>query len=276
MPKHIGFRCFLCAAIAIVCVLGARAAQAETLRFIAGINDGLTGKAPGYDIEVVRQVLAGMGRNVSFELFPTNRAWLMIARGERDGMTGVLRTSGRERYCSFSDEPLDRDRSVLFVRTAEAGMLEFSSLADLAGRSVAASVTPLAGLFEHAGLSPELAKFLLEHHTLVETNGDTESLRMLAAGRVDYAVMDLLERKPPHSVDRAIRKDRAAAIPQRNRARYWRLLHQGACFALLRWNLLARLEAIQADRCIPSDTAQISSARVTLLNPSPCQARWPC
>lgn len=192
MPKHIGFRCFLCAAIAIVCVLGARAAQAETLRFIASINDRLTGKAPGYDIEVVRQVLAGMGRDVSFEYFPTNRAWLMIARGERDGMTGVLRTSGRERYCSFSDEPLDRDRSVLFVRTADAGTLKFSSFADLVGHNVAASVTRPAGLFEHAGLSPELAKFLLEHHTLVETNGDTESLRMLAAGRVDYAVMDFL------------------------------------------------------------------------------------
>jgi polar amino acid transport system substrate-binding protein len=40
-------------------------------------------------------------------------------------------------------------------------------------------------------LSPGLRKFLREHGNMVETNGVTESLRMLAAGRVDYAVLNL-------------------------------------------------------------------------------------
>jgi polar amino acid transport system substrate-binding protein len=40
-------------------------------------------------------------------------------------------------------------------------------------------------------LSPELWKFLREHHNIVGTNGTPESLRMLAAGRVDYAVVNL-------------------------------------------------------------------------------------
>jgi polar amino acid transport system substrate-binding protein len=40
-------------------------------------------------------------------------------------------------------------------------------------------------------VSSELWKFLLEHHNMVETASGAESLRMLAAGRVDYAVVNL-------------------------------------------------------------------------------------
>ncbi len=38
---------------------------------------------------------------------------------------------------------------------------------------------------------PELWNFWREHNNIVETSGAGESLRMLAAGRVDYAVMNL-------------------------------------------------------------------------------------
>ena len=46
-------------------------------------------------------------------------------------------------------------------------------------------------LLEHPNLSPELEKFLLEHHNVVETKGDIESLRMLAVGHVDYVASNL-------------------------------------------------------------------------------------
>jgi polar amino acid transport system substrate-binding protein len=46
-------------------------------------------------------------------------------------------------------------------------------------------------LFEQPTVSSELWKFLLEHHSMVETASGAESLRMLAAGRVDYAVVNL-------------------------------------------------------------------------------------
>lgn len=194
--KLTGFRTVLCAAIAIVWALGGRAAQAETLRFITDMdtrsveNKG-DGKGLGFDVQVLKHVLAGMDQDVSFENFPTTRAWSMIVRGERDGMSAVLRTSAREKICTFPDEPLDRDGSVLFVRTADIGKLKFSSFGDLLGHDVAVDQSFLPGSSEHPGVSPDLEKFLREHHNMAETKNDAEGLRMLAAGRVDYMVMDL-------------------------------------------------------------------------------------
>ena len=48
-----------------------------------------------------------MRQEVSFEFMPSNRAWMMIRRGDRDAMLGVVRTKEREQICSFPDEPLD-------------------------------------------------------------------------------------------------------------------------------------------------------------------------
>jgi polar amino acid transport system substrate-binding protein len=183
----------MCAAISVVLALGGRVSAAEPLRLVTNSYNGRldeTGndKAPRGDIEVLRQVLATMGQEVSFEAFPPHRVWTMVASGERDGLTATLRTSERERVCSFPDEPLGEDRSVLFVRTADAGKLKFSSFDDLVGHDVAVGGSYPLGLSEHPLLSPELSEFLREHHNMVETSGTPESLRMLAAGRVDYAV----------------------------------------------------------------------------------------
>jgi polar amino acid transport system substrate-binding protein len=195
MARLISFRGHLCAIITVVWALNGRAFSAESLRLITDTYSGRfedisDDRSPGVDLETVKQVFAAMGQDVSFEFFPTRRAWMMIARSERDGMTAVLRSSERERICSFPDEPLHEDRSVLFVRTADAGRLKFSSFDDLIGHDVAVN-EPKAGLSEHPLLSPELWKFLREHRNMVETNGVLESLRMLAAGRVDYAVASL-------------------------------------------------------------------------------------
>jgi polar amino acid transport system substrate-binding protein len=196
MARLIGFRGFLCAAIAVVCALGGRASSAEPLRlvtdvYLGGPNGDLDhDKAPGFDIEVARQVFAAMGQDVSFEFLPANRMWMMIARGERDGIVSTRRTNEREQICSFSGEPINQARWVLFVRTADVGKLKFSSFDDLVGHDVAVR-GPIGGMLEQPTVSPELRQFLREHHNMVETNGTDEGLRMLAAGRVDYAVSAL-------------------------------------------------------------------------------------
>jgi polar amino acid transport system substrate-binding protein len=184
----------LCAAIAMGCALGTPAAQAEPLRLVddfysSGIGKKEDGRAPEITPEITKQVFAAMGQKVSIEFLPPSRAWSAIVRGERDGMLGVVRTGGRERICLFPDEPLGRTRSVLFVRAADADKLRFSSFDDLIGHDIAATATH--SLLEHPNLSPELEKFLLEHHNIVETKGDIESLRMLASGHVDYAALSL-------------------------------------------------------------------------------------
>jgi polar amino acid transport system substrate-binding protein len=188
MARLTGFRGLLCTTIAVVWALGGRASLAEPLRLVTGayfgpFEDIGDDKAPGSTIEVLRQVFATMGQDVTFEHFPLNRIWTMIARGERDGMTATLRTSEREQICSFPDEPVAQTRWVLFVRAADIGKLKFSSFDDLVGHDVAVLGALTA--------SPELWEFLREHHNMVETSSGTEELRMLAAGRVDYAVAHL-------------------------------------------------------------------------------------
>ena len=85
---------------------------------------------------------------------------------------------------------MKQERWVLFVRTADVGRLKFSSFDDLVGHDVAVH-GPVPGLFEQPTVSPELWKFLREHHNVVETSGNVISFRMLVAGRVDYAVANL-------------------------------------------------------------------------------------
>jgi polar amino acid transport system substrate-binding protein len=135
-----------------------------------------------------------MGQDVSLEGFPTNRAWKMVLRGEADGMVSVWRSTERERICSFPDEPLGQVKWVLFVRAADVGKLKFSSFDDLVGHDVAVR-EPVLGVFEQPTVSPEMWQFLREHHNMVETDGVVTSLRMLVAGRVDYAVASLAEGK---------------------------------------------------------------------------------
>jgi polar amino acid transport system substrate-binding protein len=195
MARLIGFRGFLYVAIAVIWALGGRASPAEPLRlltdlYFGSIEDLDRDKAPGLSLEVVRQVFATMGQDVSFEPVPPNRIWRMLLRGERDGIVSTFRTSEREQVCSFPDKPLGHARWVLFVRSADIGKLKFSSFDDLVGHDVAVR-EPVPGLFEQPTVSPELWHFLREHDNMVETGGTVEAFRMLAAGRVDYAVSEL-------------------------------------------------------------------------------------
>jgi polar amino acid transport system substrate-binding protein len=186
---------FLCAVIALVCALVGRAAPAESLRLVTGLKelpfeDLDDSKEPGFSVEILRQVFAAMGQDVSFEAFPRNRSWTMVARGERDGIFSESRSSERERVCAFPDEPLKQERWVFFIRTADVGKLKFSSFDDLVGHDVAVH-GPVPGLFEQPTASPELWKFLREHHNMVETPGGGANFRLLAAGHVDYTVVNL-------------------------------------------------------------------------------------
>jgi len=195
MTRLLGFRSLLCAAIVVVWALSGCASPAEPLRLVTGRNEAPfedlgNNESPGFSVEVLRQVFAAMGQDASIETFPWTRSWMMIARGEADGIFSETRSSERERICSYPDEPLKQERWVLFIRTADVGKLTFSSFEDLVGHDVAVH-QPVPGLFEQPTVSPELWKFLREHHNMVETSGGIQSFRMLAASRVDYVVVNL-------------------------------------------------------------------------------------
>jgi len=182
MTRPIGFRGLLCATIAVVAALGGRVSPAEPLRLVTDISFGPyesldDDQAPGFSVEVLRQVFAAMGQDVSFEAFPVNRSWMMIARGERDGIFSVTHISQGKQICSFSDEPLKQERWVLFIRAADIGKLKFSSFDDLIGHDVAVNGI---GLFEQPTVSPDPGQFLREHHNMVETSRNIPSLRIWA------------------------------------------------------------------------------------------------
>jgi polar amino acid transport system substrate-binding protein len=197
MPAMVGlagWRRFLCGVIAVAWLFGGPKSLAEPLKLVVDYmlpyEDLGNFKAPGFSVEVVRNVFAGMGQEPSLENFPWSRNWMMVLRGETDGFFTVLRTSERERICSFPDEPLKQEKWLLFVRTIDSEKLKFSSFNDLIGHDVAVH-GPVRDLFEQPTASVELWHFLREHHNMVETIGGPTSLRMLAAGRVDYAYMNL-------------------------------------------------------------------------------------
>lgn len=199
MARPASFGRFLCATTVILLSLSGRASSAEPLRLV---NDDYLGpsmdisddKSPGFASEIVRHVFAGLGQNVSVEILPTKRAWMMVVRGERDGMLTTLQTSMGKESCIFPGEPLLQDRWVLFVRTADIGKLTFSSFDDLIGHDVAIRRGPVPAGSEQPTVSPELWKlweFARERNNLVVTDSTIASLRMLEAGRVDYALSSL-------------------------------------------------------------------------------------
>lgn len=182
-------RGFLGAVIIAVWAIGGPASAAEPLRFVTDMQlpfENLSDlEAPGFSTEVVKEVLATLGREASFEEFPWARAVRMAVRGERDALFTALRNDERERCCHFPSEPLLREKWVFFVRAADAGRLKFSSFDDLVGHDIAA----LRG----AAVSPEFWDFVRRHRNISETSSGEASFRMLEAGRVDYAVLSLSE-----------------------------------------------------------------------------------
>src|SRR5580698_6107081 len=99
MARLMQFRRFLCVVVVAVSTFGGRALPAEPLRLVTFRLPPFTNlsddKAPGFSVEVLRQVFAGMGQEVSVEEFPLSRGWAMVLGGESDGIFGIVRTSER-------------------------------------------------------------------------------------------------------------------------------------------------------------------------------------
>jgi polar amino acid transport system substrate-binding protein len=177
-------RVFLAVALAAVWAFGEPASVAAALRLVTdqwipyeNLSDV---EAPGFSTEVLKGVFAAMGQEASFEEFPWARAAGLVFRGERDAIFTAFRNDERERFCYFPNEPLARDKWVLFVRAADAGKLRFSSFDDLAGHDIA--------VLRGASISPEFWEFVHQHGNFAETASDEANFRMLEAGRVDYVV----------------------------------------------------------------------------------------
>src|SRR5271156_6187220 len=118
MAKPIGewLRGFLGVAVAVVWALGEPPSTAAPLQLVTdqwipyeNLSDA---EAPGFSTEVLKQVFAATGQQVSFEEFPWARAAGLVFRGERDAIFTAFRNDEREHFCHFPDEPLARDKWV--------------------------------------------------------------------------------------------------------------------------------------------------------------------
>jgi polar amino acid transport system substrate-binding protein len=183
-PIGEGLRAFLCVALGAALALGGPASTAAPLQLVTdqwmpyeSLSDA---EAPGFSTEVLKHVFAAMGHEASFEEFPWARAAALVFRGERDALFSAFYNDERARFCHFPKEPLARDKWVFFVRTADAGTLQFSSFDDLLGHDIA--------VLRGAAISPEFWNFVRQHRNFTETASDEANFRMLEAGRVDYVV----------------------------------------------------------------------------------------
>lgn len=93
------------------------------------------GTAAGFEVDILRQVLHGMGREASFTELPWKRCLASLAQGRADLLVSLLRTPERERFAAFPDEHISVSRTVLFT-AADSGLHYDGDLKSLAGRKI--------------------------------------------------------------------------------------------------------------------------------------------
>jgi len=137
-------------------------------------GDGYTGAA----VDVLRTALRRVGvRLETTYVGPFKRVLMQARHGKLDGLPGLYRLEEREQYYRYV-APIGPDPVAVFVR--EGSDIRFTQLRDLKGHHGA---TRLGDSF-----GSEFDRYA-EAHLDISRHGDVgKIMRMLAAGRVDYAV----------------------------------------------------------------------------------------
>jgi polar amino acid transport system substrate-binding protein len=73
------------------------------------------GQASGFEIEILKAVLAGMKIDPSFVLLPWKRCLSDLETGRADALVSLLRTPERELYALFPDQHISLSRTVFFT-----------------------------------------------------------------------------------------------------------------------------------------------------------------
>ncbi len=144
------------------------------------LNDG---EPIGLSTETIISVLKIMGIDFKIKFYPWKRAVKMIVEGEADALFGVSKNSERERFLYFPTTSVHQSRYVFFIRKQDQNKLRLSSYEDL--RQFKVGVT--------AGYSytQELWDALKTYKNYQEATEDTQNIKKLAVGRIDYFPCDL-------------------------------------------------------------------------------------
>jgi polar amino acid transport system substrate-binding protein len=133
-------------------------------------------KPVGYIIDISTEALRRAGYVAEIDPLPWARAVAEADAGD-GAITGFSRTAERERRFDYSDLVLE-DRVVLVTR--RGADFPFNSLKDLANRTI--------GMQRGSSYGPELEAALGTFHP-IRDSGHCERLKMLAAGRIDGAIV---------------------------------------------------------------------------------------
>lgn len=152
------------------------ASDLDNLPF-AGVDE--SGRAIGRDVDMMKQLAAGLGREVEWRRMPFDQLLPAVERGEVDVVCATLGiTAERAQRVLFSEPYLDTSITVV-VRT---GAGEPTELADLDGRPVAAA----AGTTSQEAVLRDLPRA----RAVLENKQQLATAERLYAGEVDGAVMD--------------------------------------------------------------------------------------
>jgi len=214
-------------------------------------------KAPGFSVEVLRQVLRCHGPGRLLREFPLgSRLEDGAPRRDRWNCHGVAHQRPREDLL-LPTSPLKYERWVLFVRTADIATLKFF-LVQRSRRTRRRS--PRIGSWRARANRPCRQSYGNSCASI--TTWLKRPVRRTASACWQVVASTTPSRtSPPEGGTSAamglIRKDRATVVAQRDRRRFLCMLHQGARFTLPGRGVLARIEGIQADRGVSSDIPQI-------------------
>lgn len=171
-------RGLLAVLVAIAMALSAVSAQNRSLRFVSPIRPPFTdvpGK-PRFALDLVEAALQRINVSATTTLVANGAYGEALMSGPYDGTAVAWRDSARDKALLFS-EPYLENRLVLVGR--KGADVSARTLADLAGRRIAIINGYAYGDdFDNAGPA------------WVRTNGEPDSLTMLLADKVDYALMD--------------------------------------------------------------------------------------
>ncbi len=98
---------------------------------------GMEQKAAGLDIELIQAIADEMQCQLEFRQGNWTDLISALKKGELDLLPGASRTAARESFAYFSD-PYRNETFVLFIRSADTALLQYTSLAELlaAGKKV--------------------------------------------------------------------------------------------------------------------------------------------
>ena len=148
----------------------------------------------GITLDLLQTVFGRLGLDVELRLMPWNRALKTAEEGQADGLPLLMKAPERESYLAYTDWILE-GRELFYYDSERMASFEWDDFADLKGARI--------GLITGYTYGEDFLKAIDEIGlTIIRSNSNEDSLRLLMGGRLDLTlqdeilVNDILKRRP--------------------------------------------------------------------------------